>query len=95
LQLVEMGPPARPRYCGRICVERGDLALGPEGGRLRLRFGRHPTGAAQKDINDAIDGYADDMLSDLVYSVERDLEHESEALIGRDGHAVGDGRRAD
>jgi hypothetical protein len=27
-------------------------------------------GISQKDINYAIDGYADDMLSDLVYSVE-------------------------
>jgi hypothetical protein len=35
-------------------------------------------GISQKDINYAIDGYADDMLSDLVYSVERDLEHECE-----------------
>ena len=35
-------------------------------------------GISQKDINYAIDGYADDMLSDLVYSVERDLEHERE-----------------
>ena len=36
-------------------------------------------GISQKDISYAIDGHADDMLSDLVYSVERDLEHESEA----------------
>ena len=36
-------------------------------------------GISQKDITYAIDGYADDMLSDLVYSVERDLEHQSEA----------------
>jgi hypothetical protein len=35
-------------------------------------------GISQKEINYAIDGYADDMLSDLVYSVERDLEHERE-----------------
>jgi hypothetical protein len=35
-------------------------------------------GISQKDISYAIDGYADDMLSDLVYSAERDLEHESE-----------------
>jgi hypothetical protein len=35
-------------------------------------------GISQKDVNYAIDGYADDMLSDLVYSVERELEHESE-----------------
>jgi hypothetical protein len=35
-------------------------------------------GISQKDINYAIDGYADDMLSDLVYSIERELEHESE-----------------
>ena len=37
-------------------------------------------GISQKDINYAIDGYADDMLSDLVYSVERDLERESEEV---------------
>ena len=42
--------------------------------RLARRYG-----ISQKDIDYAIDGYADDMLSDLVYSVERDLEHESEA----------------
>jgi hypothetical protein len=36
-------------------------------------------GIPQKDIDYAIEGYADDMLSDLVYSVEQDLEHESEA----------------
>jgi hypothetical protein len=36
-------------------------------------------GISQKDIIYAIDGYADDMLSGLAYSVERDLEHESEA----------------
>jgi hypothetical protein len=36
-------------------------------------------GISQKDINYAIDGYADDMLSDLVYSVEQDLEHEKQA----------------
>ena len=35
-------------------------------------------GISQKDITYAIDGYADDMLSDLIYSAERDLEHESE-----------------
>jgi hypothetical protein len=42
--------------------------------RLAERYG-----ISQKDITYAIDGYADDMLSDLVYSVERDLEHQSEA----------------
>ena len=31
-----------------------------------------------KDVSYAIDGYADDMLSDLVFGVERDLEHEAE-----------------
>ena len=36
-------------------------------------------GISQKDVSYAIDGYADDMLSDLFYSVERELEHESEA----------------
>jgi hypothetical protein len=37
-------------------------------------------GISQKDINYAIDGYADDMLSDHFYSVERDLEHDSEEV---------------
>lgn len=36
-------------------------------------------GIEQRDIAYAIDGYADDMLSDLVYSIERDLEHQCEA----------------
>jgi hypothetical protein len=36
-------------------------------------------GISQKEINYAIDSYADGMLSDFVYSVERDLEHETEA----------------
>ena len=35
-----------------------------------------------KDVSYAIDGYADDMLSDLVFGIERDLEHEAE----RDAH---------
>ena len=34
-------------------------------------------GLSAKDIDDAM-GYADDMLSDAVYSVERILEHEIE-----------------
>ena len=34
-------------------------------------------GVPSKDIGDAM-GYADDMLSDAVYSVERALEHEIE-----------------
>jgi hypothetical protein len=32
----------------------------------------------QKDITYAIDGYVDDMLSDLAYGVERDLEQQAE-----------------
>jgi hypothetical protein len=41
-------------------------------------------GISHKDITYAIDGYADDMLSDLVHGVERDLEHaaEEEAPLG-------------
>jgi hypothetical protein len=35
-------------------------------------------GIAQKDVTYAM-AYADDMLSDLIYSVERELEHEAEA----------------
>lgn len=32
-----------------------------------------------KDVTYAIDGYADDMLSDLFFGVERDLEHQVDA----------------
>ena len=32
-----------------------------------------------KDISYAIDGYADDMLSDLVFGLQRDLENEAES----------------
>lgn len=35
-------------------------------------------GIPQRDVTYAIDGYADDMLSDLVYGVERDLEQHCE-----------------
>ena len=35
-------------------------------------------GISQKGVSCAIDGYADDMLSDLVYGLERDLEHACE-----------------
>ena len=35
-------------------------------------------GIEQRDISYAIDGYADDMLSDLVYGIERDLERQCE-----------------
>ncbi len=33
-------------------------------------------GITDHDVNDALDGYADDMLSDLVFHVERDLVSE-------------------
>jgi hypothetical protein len=32
-----------------------------------------------KDVSYAIDGYADDMLSDLVFGIQRDLEQAAEA----------------
>jgi hypothetical protein len=35
-------------------------------------------GIPAKDVSYAIDGYADDMLSDLVYGIERELEHAAE-----------------
>jgi hypothetical protein len=31
-----------------------------------------------KDVSYAVDGYADDMLSDLVFGIQRDLEHAAE-----------------
>lgn len=35
-------------------------------------------GIPARDVAYAFDGYADDMLSDLVYGVQRDLEHAAE-----------------
>ena len=35
-------------------------------------------GIARKDIDYAVEGYADDMLSDAIFHVERDLERELE-----------------
>lgn len=35
-------------------------------------------GVSQQDINYALEGYADNMLSDLIYGIERDLEHQAE-----------------
>jgi len=36
-------------------------------------------GIPAKDVSYAIDGYAEDMLSDLVFGIQRDLEHAAEA----------------
>jgi hypothetical protein len=48
--------------------------------RLRevLEAMAHKYGISAKDVSYAIDGYAADMLSDLVYGIERDLEREVE-----------------
>jgi hypothetical protein len=35
-------------------------------------------GITAKDVSYAVDGYADDMLSDLVFGIERNLEHEAQ-----------------
>jgi hypothetical protein len=35
-------------------------------------------GIAERDVAYAMDGYADNLLSDTVYSIERDIEHEIE-----------------
>jgi hypothetical protein len=35
-------------------------------------------GITARDVNEAIEGYADDMLSDMIFHVERDLEREIE-----------------
>ena len=33
-------------------------------------------GIAARDVDDALEGYADSMLSDMIFHVERDLERE-------------------
>jgi hypothetical protein len=39
-------------------------------------------GIPQKDVTYALEGYADDMLSDLVYNVGRDLERLGGRIFG-------------
>lgn len=40
-------------------------------------------GASIGAVNQAMRGYADDMLGDLLYEVERGIEHELESTDGR------------
>ena len=37
-------------------------------------------GITARDVDDALEGYADSMLSDMIFHVERDLEREIEGL---------------
>ena len=70
---------SRPDPCDRLEQLHADRREAKAQLREVLERLAERHGISQKDINYAIDGYADDMLSDLVYSVERDLEHQSEA----------------
>jgi hypothetical protein len=69
---------SRPDARDRLEQLHADQRVAKAGLREVLERLAERHGISQKDINYAIDGYADDMLSDLVYSVERDLEHERE-----------------
>ena len=62
----------------RLAALQDDLA----GARAAIKVvlegvaARH--GIAARDVNEALEGYADGMLSDMIFHVERDLEREIE-----------------
>ena len=66
------------------CLTNGWPSSGATCGRPRRGCARclealaDKYGITAKDVSYAIDGYADDMLSDLVFGIERDLEQEAE-----------------
>ena len=71
-----LAPPGAPRTLGRARHDLGEAKA-----RLRqvLEAVADKYDISARDVSYAIDGYADDMLSDLVFGVERDLEHAAEA----------------
>jgi len=81
----------QPHWSGYANVQSARTAAAPAAERLaRLKADLRETKAQlrqvlealaarydipQRDVSYAIDGHADEMLADLVYGVERDLEH--------------------
>ena len=75
-----MGRPSRhaPPY-ERLAELNADLREAKAHLRQVLEAVADKYDISAKDVSYAIDGYADDMLSDLVFGVQRDLEHAAEA----------------
>jgi hypothetical protein len=65
--------------CERLAELNADLKEAKARVRQVLEAVADKYGIPTKDVSYAIDGYADDMLSDLVFGIQRDLEHAAEA----------------
>jgi hypothetical protein len=63
---------------GRLDALRRDVLFAKAAIRSALDELADKHGIPAKDITFAVEGYADDMLSDAIYNVERQLEHEIE-----------------
>jgi hypothetical protein len=84
LQWPSFSPLAKPvsRHAApqeRLAQLRYDLAEAKAHLRQVLEAVADKYDISAKDVSYAIDSYADDMLSDLVFGIERDLEHAAEA----------------
>ena len=75
--LEERGAPQSPPH-ERLAELRSDMRETKARLRQALEALADKYSIPAKDVSYAIDGYADDMLSDLVFGIERDLEHEAE-----------------
>ena len=62
----------------RVIALRQDMAVARNKIREVLQELADRQAIAPKDVTYAMEGYADDLLSDLVYTIERDLQHEIE-----------------
>jgi hypothetical protein len=63
---------------GRLDSLRRDVLMTKAAIRSALDELANRHGIPRKDIDYAVEGYADDMLSDAIYSLERALERELE-----------------
>jgi hypothetical protein len=68
----------RSDSCGRLDALRRDALSTKAAIRSALDELGARHGIPAKDIDYAVEGYADDMLSDAIYNVERGLERELE-----------------
>jgi hypothetical protein len=75
----------------RLAELRADLSETKARVRLLLEAVAVKYDIPAKDVSYAIDGYANDVLSDLVFGIKRNLDHGAEAEASRDPHSGHDG----
>ena len=76
---LQKGAARQARPDERLAELRSDMREAKARVRQVLEALADKYGIAAKDVSYAIDGYADDMLSDLVFGIERDLENEADS----------------